>query len=324
MSLEPLLTETKNRHVIFPIQYDDVWSMYKKHVSTYSTVEEIDFSKDGKDWDTLTHDEQYFIKNVLAFFAASDGIVNENLVLNFMSEIKVPEVLAFYSFQNAIETVHSETYSLLIDTYIKDEIEKKRLLNAVETIPCIKKKADWAMKWINSTDDNFATRLIAFACIEGIFFSGAFCSIYWLKERGIMHGLTFSNELISRDESLHTEFAILLYSHIVNKLSEEKVHEIIKDAVTIEKEFIIESLPCRLLGMNSELMSQYIEFVSDRIAVQLGYNKIYNIVNPFDFMDRIGLEDKQNFFEVRVSNYSKAELHNTENSTLEFDMTDDF
>ena len=324
MSLEPLLTETRNRHVIFPIQYDDVWSMYKKHVSTYWTVEEIDFSKDGKDWDTLTHDEQYFIKNVLAFFAASDGIVNENLVLNFMSEIKVPEVLAFYSFQNAIETVHSETYSLLIDTYIKDEIEKNRLLNAVETIPCIKKKADWAMKWINSTDDNFATRLIAFACIEGIFFSGAFCSIYWLKERGIMHGLTFSNELISRDESLHTEFAILLYSHIVNKLSEEKVHEIIKDAVTIEKEFIIESLPCRLLGMNSELMSQYIEFVSDRIAVQLGYNKIYNIVNPFDFMDRIGLEDKQNFFEVRVSNYSKAELHNTENSTLEFDMTDDF
>ena len=324
MSLEPLLTETRNRHVIFPIQYDDVWCMYKKHVSTYWTVEEIDFSKDGKDWDTLTQDEQYFIKNVLAFFAASDGIVNENLVLNFMSEIKVPEVLAFYSFQNAIETIHSETYSLLIDTYIKDEIEKNRLLNAVETIPCIKKKADWAMKWINSTDDNFATRLIAFACIEGIFFSGAFCSIYWLKERGIMHGLTFSNELISRDESLHTEFAILLYSHIVNKLSEEKVHEIIKDAVTIEKEFIIESLPCRLLGMNSELMSQYIEFVSDRIAVQLGYNKIYNIVNPFDFMDRIGLEDKQNFFEVRVSNYSKAELHNTENSTLEFDMTDDF
>ena len=324
MSLEPLLTETKNRHVIFPIQYDDVWSMYKKHVSTYWTVEEIDFSKDGKDWDTLTQDEQYFIKNVLAFFAASDGIVNENLVLNFMSEIKVPEVLAFYSFQNAIETVHSETYSLLIDTYIKDEIEKNRLLNAVETIPCIKKKADWAMKWINSTDDNFATRLIAFACIEGIFFSGAFCSIYWLKERGVMHGLTFSNELISRDESLHTEFAILLYSHIVNKLSEEKVHEIIKDAVTIEKEFIIESLPCRLLGMNSELMSQYIEFVSDRIAVQLGYSKIYNITNPFDFMDRIGLEDKQNFFEVRVSNYSKAELHNTENSTLEFDMTDDF
>ncbi len=324
MSLEPLLTETKNRHVIFPIQYNDVWSMYKKHVSTYWTVEEIDFSKDGKDWETLSQDEQYFIKNVLAFFAASDGIVNENLVLNFMSEIKVPEVLAFYSFQNAIETVHSETYSLLIDTYIKEDEEKNRLLNAVETIPCIKKKADWAMKWIESKEDNFATRLIAFACIEGIFFSGAFCSIYWLKERGLMHGLTFSNELISRDESLHTEFAILLYSHIVNKLSEEKVHNIIKDAVAIEKEFIIDSLPCRLLGMNSDLMSQYIEFVSDRIALQLGYNKIYNVNNPFDFMDRIGLEDKQNFFEVRVSNYSKAELHNTENSTLDFNMNDDF
>ena len=324
MSLEPLLTETKNRHVIFPIQYNDVWSMYKKHVSTYWTVEEIDFSKDGKDWETLSQDEQYFIKNVLAFFAASDGIVNENLVLNFMSEIKVPEVLAFYSFQNAIETVHSETYSLLIDTYIKEDEEKNRLLNAVETIPCIKKKADWAMKWIESKEDKFATRLIAFACIEGIFFSGAFCSIYWLKERGLMHGLTFSNELISRDESLHTEFAILLYSHIVNKLSEEKVHNIIKDAVAIEKEFIIDSLPCRLLGMNSDLMSQYIEFVSDRIALQLGYNKIYNVNNPFDFMDRIGLEDKQNFFEVRVSNYSKAELHNTENSTLDFNMNDDF
>jgi ribonucleoside-diphosphate reductase beta chain len=322
--IEPLLTETKNRHVIFPINYDDIWSMYKKHVSTYWTVEEIDFSKDGADWAKLSEDEQYFIKNVLAFFAASDGIVNENLVLRFMSEIKVPEVLAFYSFQNAIETVHSETYSLLIDTYIKDDIEKSKLLNAVETIPCIKKKADWAMKWIESTDDNFATRLVAFACIEGIFFSGAFCAIYWIKERGLMHGLTFSNELISRDESLHTEFAILLYSHIKNKLSEEKIHSIIKEAVNIEKEFIIDSLPCRLLGMNSDLMSEYIEFVSDRICIQLGYNKIYNVSNPFDFMDRISLEDKQNFFEVRVSNYSKAELHNNENSKLDFNMEDDF
>lgn len=322
--VEPLLTETKNRHVIFPINYDDIWSMYKKHVSTYWTVEEIDFSKDGADWAKLSNDEQYFIKNVLAFFAASDGIVNENLVLRFMSEIKVPEVLAFYSFQNAIETVHSETYSLLIDTYIKDDIEKSKLLNAVETIPCIKKKADWAMKWIESTDDNFATRLVAFACIEGIFFSGAFCAIYWIKERGLMHGLTFSNELISRDESLHTEFAILLYSHIKNKLSEEKIHSIIKEAVNIEKEFIIDSLPCRLLGMNSDLMSEYIEFVSDRICIQLGYNKIYNVSNPFDFMDRISLEDKQNFFEVRVSNYSKAELHNNENSKLDFNMEDDF
>jgi len=241
-----------------------------------------------------------------------------------MSEIKVPEALAFYSFQNAIETVHSETYSLLIDTYIKDEVEKSRLLNAIETIPCIQKKANWAIKWIENGNDNFATRLIAFACVEGIFFSGAFCSIYWLKEKGLMHGLTFSNELISRDESLHTEFAILLYSHIKNKLSEEVVHNIIKDAVIIEKEFIIDSLPCKLLGMNSDLMSQYIEFVADRISLQLGYIKIYNVSNPFDFMDRIGLEDKQNFFEVRVSNYSKAELHNTKNSKLEFNMNDDF
>ena len=324
MSLEPLLTETKSRYVIFPIEYHDIWSMYKKHVSTYWTVEEIDFAKDGKDWEKLTDDEKHFIKNILAFFAASDGIVNENLVLNFMSEIKVPEALAFYSFQNAIETVHSETYSLLIDTYIKDEVEKSRLLNAVETIPCITKKANWAIKWIENKEDSFATRLVAFACVEGIFFSGAFCSIYWLKERGVMHGLTFSNELISRDESLHTEFAILLYSHIKNKLSQEEVHNIINDAVEIEKEFIIDSLPCRLLGMNSELMSQYIEFVSDRIAVQLGYNKLYNVSNPFDFMDRISLEDKQNFFEVRVSNYSKAELHNTENSKLDFNMNDDF
>ena len=324
MSVEPLLTETKSRFVIFPIQYNDIWSMYKKHVSTYWTVEEIDFAKDNKDWDKLEKGEQHFIKNILAFFAASDGIVNENLVLNFMTEIKVPEALAFYSFQTAIETVHSETYSLLIDTYIKNEEEKARLLNAVETIPCVAKKANWAIKWIENKKDNFATRLVAFACVEGIFFSGAFCSIYWLKERGVMPGLTFSNELISRDESLHTEFAILLYSHIVNKLSEKEVHDIIKDAVVIEKEFIIDSLPCRLLGMNSELMSQYIEFVSDRICIQLGYSKIYNVSNPFDFMDRIGLEDKQNFFEVRVSNYSKAELHNTENSKLDFNMDDDF
>jgi|TARA_B110000238_G_scaffold131089_1_gene141508 ribonucleoside-diphosphate reductase beta chain len=321
---EPLLIENKNKYVLFPIEYHDIWSMYKKHVSTYWTVEEIDLAKDHDDWIKLSDNERYFIKNVLAFFAASDGIVNENLVLNFMSEIKVPEALAFYSFQNAIETVHSETYSLLIDTYIKDEVEKSRLLNAIETIPCIQKKANWAIKWIENGNDNFATRLIAFACVEGIFFSGAFCSIYWLKEKGLMHGLTFSNELISRDESLHTEFAILLYSHIKNKLSEEVVHNIIKDAVIIEKEFIIDSLPCKLLGMNSDLMSQYIEFVADRISLQLGYIKIYNVSNPFDFMDRIGLEDKQNFFEVRVSNYSKAELHNTKNSKLEFNMNDDF
>lgn len=321
---EPLLTESNNRYVLFPIQYPAIWDMYKKHVSTYWTVEEIDLTKDHDDWEKLSDNERYFIKNVLAFFAASDGIVNENLVLNFMSEIKVSEALAFYSFQNAIETIHSETYSLLIDTYIKDKTEKNRLLNSIETIPSIKKKAEWAINWTESKKSNFSIRLIAFACVEGIFFSGAFCSIYWLKEKGLMHGLTFSNELISRDESLHTEFAVLLYSYIVNKLSEVEVHEIITDAVKIEKEFIIESLPCSLLGMNNELMSQYIEFVADRLVVQLGYNKIYNTRNPFDFMDRIGLEDKQNFFEVRVSNYSKAEIHNTKDSQLDFNMDDDF
>ena len=321
---EPLLTETSSRYVLFPIQYPPIWSMYKKHVSTYWTVEEIDLAKDHDDWEKLSDNERHFIKNVLAFFAASDGIVNENLVLNFMSEIKVSEVLAFYSFQNAIETIHSETYSLLIDTYIKDETEKDRLLNSIETIPSIRKKADWAIKWIENKQDSFAIRLIAFACVEGIFFSGAFCSIYWLKEKGLMHGLTFSNELISRDESLHTEFAILLYSYIVNKLSQEEVHEVISDAVTIEKEFIIESLPCSLLGMNSDLMSEYIEFVADRLVVQLGYDKIYETSNPFDFMDRIGLEDKQNFFEVRVSNYSKAEIHNTKDSKLDFNLDEDF
>ncbi len=320
---EPLLTENRSRHVIFPIQYYDIWSMYKTHVSTYWTTEEIDFAKDSNDWVKLSDNERHFIKNVLAFFAASDGIVNENLVLRFMSEIKAPEALAFYSFQNAIETVHSETYSLLIDTYIKDSSEKDRLLNAVETIPCVNKKAQWAMKWIEDKESTFAMRLIAFAIIEGIFFSGAFCSIYWLKEKGLMHGLTFSNELISRDESLHTEFAVLLYSHIVNRLPENDVHCLIKEAVDIEKEFIIDSLPCSLLGMNSDLMSQYIEFVADRLVVQLKYNKIYNTKNPFPFMDRIGMDLKTNFFESRVSSYSKAELHKNDTKPLEFDTNDD-
>jgi ribonucleotide reductase beta subunit family protein with ferritin-like domain len=320
---EPLLTENRSRHVLFPIQYHDVWSMYKKHVSTYWTVEEIDFMKDMDDWNKLSNDEQHFIKNVLAFFAASDGIVNENLALRFMKEIKAPEVLAFYTFQNAIETVHSETYSLLIDTYIKDDVEKNRLLNAVETIPCVGKKANWAMKWIQDDESAFAKRLVAFAIIEGIFFSGAFCAIYWLKEKGLMHGLTFSNELISRDESLHTEFAILLYSHIANRLSEEEIHSIVKEAVDIEKEFIIDSIPCALLGMNNDLMREYIEFVADRLVVQLGYNKIFNTDNPFQFMDRIGMDLKANFFETRVSNYSKAELHNANSKPLVFDTGDD-
>ena len=320
---EPLLTENRSRHVIFPIQYYDIWSMYKTHVSTYWTTEEIDFAKDSNDWVKLSDNEKHFIKNILAFFAASDGIVNENLVLRFMSEVKAPEALAFYSFQNAIETVHSETYSLLIDTYIKDESEKNRLLNAVETIPCVGKKAEWAMKWIEDTKSTFAIRLIAFAIIEGIFFSGAFCSIYWLKEKGLMHGLTFTNELISRDESLHTEFAILLYSHIANRVAEDEVHTLVMEAVNIEKEFIIDSLPCSLLGMNSNLMSEYIEFVADRLVVQLGYNKIYNTNNPFQFMDRIGMDLKANFFETRVSSYSKAELHRSDTKPLEFDMNDD-
>ena len=320
---EPLLTENKSRHVIFPIEYNDIWSMYKTHVSTYWTTEEVDLSKDMNDWEKLSEDEKHFIKNVLAFFAASDGIVNENLVLRFMKEIKVSEALAFYTFQNAIETVHSETYSLLIDTYIKDDVEKKRLLNAVDTIPCVKKKADWAMKWIEDEESCFAKRLVAFGIIEGIFFSGAFCSIYWLKEKGLMHGLTFSNELISRDESLHTEFAVLLYSHIKNKLDQEDIHSIIKEAVEIEKEFIIDSLPCSLLGMNSGLMSEYIEFVADRLSVQLGYEKIFNTNNPFEFMDRIGMDLKTNFFETRVSSYSKAELHNVNNKPLDFNVNDD-
>jgi len=321
---EFLLTENENRYVMFPIVDEDIWKMYKKQMDCFWRAEEIDLSKDIKHWATLNNDEQHFIKHILAFFAASDGIVLENLGQRFMNEVQIAEARAAYGFQIMMENIHSETYSLLIDTLVKEEREKTNLFEAIQNFPCIKKKADWAIKWINDKRSSFATRLIAFAAVEGIFFSGSFCSIYWLKERGLMHGLTFSNELISRDESLHTEFAILLYSHIKNKLSEEKVHNIIKDAVAIEKEFIIDSLPCRLLGMNSDLMSQYIEFVSDRIVVQLGYNKIYNVSNPFDFMDRIGLEDKQNFFEVRVSNYSKAELHNTENSKLDFNMTDDF
>ena len=317
------LSEDEKRFVIFPIKQDAFWDMYKKAVSAFWTPEELDLSKDYDDFMKLTDNERHFVENVLAFFAASDGIVNENLALRFMQEIKAPEVLAFYSFQNAIETVHSETYSLLIDTYIKDDVEKDRLLNAVETIPCVGKKANWAMKWIDDKESSFQKRLVAFAIIEGIFFSGAFCAIYWLKEKGLMHGLTFSNELISRDESLHTEFAILLYSHIVNKLSEEEVHSIVKEAVEIEKEFITQALPCRLIGMNSELMTQYIEFVADRLVVQLGYNKIFNTSNPFQFMDRIGMDLKANFFETRVSNYSKAELHSADSKPLDFDMNDD-
>jgi ribonucleotide reductase beta subunit family protein with ferritin-like domain len=301
---EPLLTETDDRYVMFPIKDKEIWEMYNKQESCFWRVQEIDLSKDLSHWEKLTDNEKHFIKMVLAFFAASDGIVLENLGMRFMSEVQLAEARAFYGFQLMMENIHSITYSTLIDTYIKDKTEKNNLFKALENYDCIKKKADWAIKWINDKRSSFATRLIAFACVEGIFFSGAFCAIYWLKKRGLMPGLTFSNELISRDEALHTEFAVLLYSKLKHKTSKKKVYELIKEAVEIEKEFICEALPCRLIGMNSESMSQYIEFVADRLVVQLGYDKIYNVTNPFDFMEMISMEHKTNFFESRVSDYS--------------------
>ena len=301
---EPLLTENPDRYVMFPIQDADIWKMYKKQMDCFWRAEEIDFSKDEADWNRLTPNEQHFIKMVLAFFAASDGIVLENLGMRFMGEVQLSEARAFYGFQIMMENVHSETYSLLIDTYIKDKMEKASLFRAIDNYACIKKKADWAIKWIHDKRSTFATRLIAFACVEGIFFSGAFCSIYWLKKRGLMPGLTFSNELISRDEGMHTEFAVLLYKKLLRHTQKSRVYEIIKEAVEIEKEFICDALPCRLIGMNSALMSQYIEFVADRLAVQLGYDKIFNAANPFDFMEMISIEGKTNFFEKRVADYS--------------------
>lgn len=319
--IEPLLQEDASRYVMFPLQDQDIWQMYKKQVECFWRAEEIDLSKDTAHWESLTNPERYFISMILAFFAASDGIVLENLASRFMSEVQLSEARAFYGFQIAMENIHSETYSLLIDTYIKDREEKMTLFNAIDNFPCIKKKADWSIKWINDKRSSFATRLIAFACIEGIFFSGAFCSIFWLKKRGLMPGLTFSNELISRDEALHTEFAVLLYSKLNKKLSKSKVMEIIKDAVEIEKEFICEALPCRLIGMNSDLMSQYIEFVADRLSVQLGYDKIYNAKNQFDFMEMISIEGKTNFFEKRVAEYALADK--TKDDDV-FDMTGDF
>ena len=316
--VEPLLKENEDRYVMFPIQDKEIFKMYKKQVDLFWRPEEIDLSKDLRDWNTLTTDEQYFISMILAFFAASDGIVLENLGMRFMTEVQLSEAKAFYGFQIAMENIHSETYSLLIDTYIKDETEKNKLFKAIENFPCIKKKADWAIKWINDKRSNFATRLIAFACVEGIFFSGAFCSIYWLKKRSLMPGLTFSNELISRDESLHTEFAILLYNKLEKKLKKSKVMEIIQDAVEIEKEFICEALPCRLIGMNSTLMIQYIEFVADRLSVQLEADKIYNVSNPFDWMEMISIEGKTNFFEKRVAEYSLATKENNVDQSFEF------
>jgi ribonucleoside-diphosphate reductase beta chain len=308
---EPLLTANPSRFVIFPIANQQVWDMYKKAQASFWTAEELDLSKDRKDWENLNEKEQHFIKHVLAFFAASDGIVNENLAVHFMKEVQWPEARCFYGFQIAMENIHSEVYSLLIDTYIKDAADKLKLLNAIETVPCVKKKADWAIHWMESEEAEFASRLMAFAAVEGIFFSGAFCSIFWLKERGIMPGLTTSNEFISRDEGLHTEFACLLYNQLQHKLSKTKAHKMIREAVRCEKEFIIDALPASLIGMNSKMMGQYIEFVADRLLVQLGYPKIWETANPFPFMERISLEGKDNFFEKRVTNYSKAGVGKT-------------
>jgi ribonucleotide reductase beta subunit family protein with ferritin-like domain len=320
MSAEPILAENDNRYVMFPIEYDDIWSMYKKQVECFWRAEEIDLSKDLTQWNNLNEDEKYFIKMILAFFSASDGIVLENLAVRFMSEIQIAEARAFYGFQIAMENIHSETYSLLIDTYIKDKYEKQRLFEALKNFECIKKKADWAIKWINDKRTSFAVRLIAFACVEGIFFSGAFCSIYWLKKRGLMPGLTFSNELISRDEALHTEFAVLLFNKLTKKPNKKKICEIIKEAVEIEKEFICEALPCRLVGMNSKSMCEYIEFIADRLALQLGCDKIYNAINPFDFMEMISIEGKTNFFEKRVGEYALANK-GRDDSTFDLDFT---
>ena len=318
---EILLRENKDRFVILPIKYPKVWEQYKKHEASFWTAEEIDLSSDLKDWAAINDGERHFISHVLAFFAASDGIVNENLAVNFMSEVQLPEARCFYGFQIMMENIHSETYALLIDTYIKDPVEKHRLFHAIETVPAVKKKAEWALRWINN--GNFAERLVAFAAVEGIFFSGSFCSIFWLKKRGLMPGLTFSNELISRDEGLHCEFACLLYSMLNEKLSEEAIKGIIGDAVEIEKEFITEALPVALIGMNAKLMQQYIEFVADRWLTELGYTKMFNATNPFDFMEMISLEGKTNFFEKRVGDYQKAGVLSGK-ETQAFSVDEDF
>jgi ribonucleoside-diphosphate reductase subunit M2 len=320
---DPLLKEDTSRYVMFPIQDEDIWKMYKKQVDCFWRAEEIDLSKDLVHWSKLSSDEQHFISMVLAFFAASDGIVMENLATRFMADVQLSEARAFYGFQIAMETIHSEMYSLLIETYIKDKAQKNKLFNAIETCPSIKKKADWARRWIGyeASNETFPTRLVAFACVEGIFFSSSFAAIYWIKKRGIMPGLTLSNEFISRDEALHAEFAILLYTKLHQKIDKSKIAEIVKDAVEIEKEFITESLPCRLIGMNAKLMTQYIEFVGDRLCLQLGNEKIYNSANPFDFMELISLESKSNFFERTVSEYAMA---NKEVAGNEFSLMCEF
>jgi ribonucleoside-diphosphate reductase beta chain len=322
--IEPILQENKNRFVIFPIQHHDIWEWYKKMEASFWTAEEIDLSQDLNDWNNkLSDDERYFVKHILAFFAASDGIVNENLAENFVNEVQYSEAKFFYGFQIMMENIHSETYSLLIDTYVKDENEKSDLFNALEVFPAIKKKADWALQWIDS--DSFAERLIAFAAVEGIFFSGAFCSIYWLKKRGLMPGLTFSNELISRDEGVHCDFAVHLHNHhLINKVPKERIRTIIVDALNIEREFITESLPVSLIGMNAVLMTQYLEFVADRLLVELGCDREYNTSNPFDFMDMISLQGKTNFFEKKVAEYQKAGVMNTDSEAQKITFDAEF
>lgn len=322
---EPILAKNNDRFVLFPIAHDDIWKFYKKAEASFWTAEEIDLAQDLVDWsEKLNDDERHFIKHVLAFFAASDGIVNENLAENFLSEVQYTEAKFFYGFQVTIENIHSETYSLLIDTYIQDSKEKDYLFHAIDNIPCVKKKADWALRWID--EGSFAERLIAFAAVEGIFFSGSFCSIFWLKKRGLMPGLSFSNELISRDEGLHCDFACLLYNHhLVNKLSKETVTKIITDAVEIEKEFVTDAIPVKLIGMNADLMKQYIEFVADRLLAELGCSKVYNSTNPFDFMDMISIQGKTNFFEKRVAEYQKAGvLNSSDTKGADFSLDADF
>jgi len=321
--MEPLLTPSLDRFCAFPIKYRDIWDMYKKAEASFWTVEEIDLGYDMKDWNGLTPDEKHFISHVLAFFASSDGIVLENLGVRFMNDIQIPEARAFYGFQIMIENVHSELYATLIETYIKENDEKEKLFRAIETIPCIKKKADWALKWACS-ERSFAERLIAFACIEGIFFSGAFCAIYWIKKRGLMPGLTFSNELISRDEGLHRDFACLIYNHLNGKLPDETILEILCEAVDIEKEFITEALCCDLIGMNKEMMGAYIEFVADHLLCSLGLSKHYKTVNPFDWMELISLQGKTNFFEKRVGEYQKSGVAVENGGSRVFTVEEDF
>lgn len=316
---DPLLTPNEKRFVMFPIQDDSIWKMYKKQVDSFWIPGEVGLSQDLSDWKKLNDDERHFISMVLAFFAGSDGIVQDNLAARFMGDVQLSEARAFYGFQIAMESIHNEMYSILIDTYITDPEQKDRLFNAIDNYPCIRRKADWAKKWIADNRSSFAARLVAFACVEGIFFSSSFASIYWIKKRGLMPGLTFSNELISRDEALHTEFAVLLYTKLYKKLNKKRVYEIIQEAVEIEKEFILEAIPCRMIGMNAKLMSQYIEFVADRLSLQLGYDKIYNSVNPFDFMELISIETKVNFFERTNSEYALANKTIDENTNI-FDL----